>query len=76
MAKVVDFLEKNIDVVNKLSKVGVVPLSLMQNYDIYNCYKSTAGVPQMKRYGIVSTRLKVSVSSVRKAVVFMEKTTL
>lgn len=73
MAKVIDFIEKNKEVINKLTKCGIMPLSFSQNYDIYNVYRNTTGIPQMQRYKAVSVRLKISVSSVRKAKIAMEK---
>lgn len=73
MAKVIDFVEDNLVTVNRLTKIGVVPLSFLQNYDIYNTYKSTVGIPQMQRYKLVGQRLKISVSAVRKAMYVMEK---
>lgn len=73
MAKVIDFVEDNLITVNKLAKIGVLPLSFLQNYDIYTSYKSTIGIPQMQRYKMVSERLKISISSVRNAISFMER---
>lgn len=73
MAKVADYIENNISTVNKLAQIGVVPLSFLQNYDIYTAYLSTKGMPQMKRYSNVALRYKISVSGVRKAIYLMEK---
>lgn len=73
MAKVVELLDSNIKIINKLAQVGVVPLSLLQNYDIYKAYLETKGMPQMKRYSIVSLRYKISISGVRKAISAMDK---
>lgn len=73
MAKVVDFIEDNLTTVNKLAKIGVLPLCFMQDYSIYKMYLTTAELKPMKRYDLVSKTLKVSVSSVRKAKYLMEK---
>jgi len=75
MAKVADYISKNICVIRKLIKVGSVPLSLMQNYDIYQLYLSTMEYEdkQMKRYLIVANRCKCSIETVRKAVREMQK---
>jgi len=74
MAKVADYISKNICVVRKLIQVGTVPLSLMQNYDMYLMFEAIDYEPkQMKRYEIVANRCKCSIDTVRKAVREMEK---
>lgn len=74
MAKVVDLLEKNMLVVKQFIKIGRMPLSIMTDYDIYLFYKSIEheSAP-MKKYNIVATRFKVSVSTVRNAIRELEK---
>lgn len=74
MARIVDLLEKNISVINQFVKVGFVPLSLLNDYDIYLFYKSLDYEPkQMQKYSIISKRFKISVDTVRRSIVRMEK---
>lgn len=75
MAKVVNLITDNIVLIQRLVKHQILPLSLMQNYDIYSLYQSIDyEKQQMKRYAIVAKRCKVSISSVRRAIREMEKT--
>lgn len=74
MARVVDYISSNIKVVKTLVKIGRVPLSVMTDYDIYLFYKSIDyETAQMKRYSIVANNFKISVNTVRRAIVDMEK---
>ena len=74
MARVADFIKKNIDVVKVFVKIGRMPLSVMNDYDIYLFYKSIDYEPaQMKRYGIVAKNFKVSEKTVQRAISDMEK---
>lgn len=77
MAKVADYISKNICVVRKLIQVGTIPLSLMQNYDIYQVYLSVCEYESkpMKRYEICANRFKCHIDTVRKAIKQMEKLT-
>lgn len=74
MAKVAEYISTNMRVVQTFVKIGRMPLSIMTDYDIYLFYKSIDYEPaQMKRYSIVAKNFKVSVDTVRRAVVGMEK---
>lgn len=75
MARVIDVINENLKVINVLLKLGRVPLSLMNDYEIYSMYLNTAEEPRkMVRYKRVAKYFKVSVETVRKAVREMEKT--
>lgn len=75
MARVIDVINENLDVINVLLKLGLVPLSLMNDYEMYSMYLNTAEEPRkMVRYERVAKYFKVSVETVRKAVREMEKT--
>lgn len=74
MARVVDLIEKNMVLVKTFVKIGRMPLSVMNDYDIYLFYKSiTHETAPMKKYNIVAERFKISVTTVRTAVREMEK---
>jgi len=74
MARVIDLVEKNIQLVRTFVKIGRMPLSLMNDYDIYKFYKAIDYEnAQMKRYEIVARNFKVSTNTVRRAIVDMEK---
>lgn len=74
MVKVADYISKNICVVRKLVKNGLVPIALMCNYDVYNAYLAIEyEESQMKKYAILSNRFKISISQVRRAIKEMEK---
>lgn len=74
MAKVAEYISTNMRVVQTFVKIGRMPLSIMTDYDIYLFYKSIDYEPaQMKRYSIVAKNFKVSVDTVRRAIVNMEQ---
>lgn len=74
MVRVADYIKNNIEVVRTFVKLGKMPLSTMNDYDIYLFYKSIDYEPaQMKKYKIVADNFKVSIDTVRRAVVGMEK---
>ena len=76
MARVVDFIEKNMPIIKELVNIGRMPLSTLTDYDIYILYKSIDYEhAQMKRYEIVASSFKVSINTVRRAIVSMEKST-
>ena len=72
--KVANYISSNIKIVQTFVKIGKLPLSVLNDYDIYLFYKSIDYEPaQMKRYSIVATNFKISVNTVRRAIVDMEK---
>lgn len=75
MAKIAEYISKNILRIRHDMRLGLISLSVMQNYDIYNLYLSVSKYEekQMKRYRIVADRCKCSVDTVRKAIREMEK---
>ncbi len=74
MGKVADYIAKNNEVVLNLIKMNVLPLSVMQNYEIYQMYLAIHDEPkQMKRYGKVADRCKCHIDTVRRAIKEMEK---
>jgi len=74
MARVADYISSNMKIVKTFVKIGRMPLSIMTDYDIYLFYKSIDYEPaQMKKYDIVSRHFKISVNTVRRAIVDMEK---
>lgn len=74
MERVIDVINNNLDAINILLKIGRVPLSLMNDYEIYSMYLANESEPsKMKRYQKVAKYYKVSSEKVRKAVKEMEK---
>lgn len=74
MARVVEYISSNMKIVKTFVKIGRMPLSIMTDYDIYLFYKSIDyETAQMKKYDIVSRHFKISVNTVRRAIVDMEK---
>jgi len=72
--KVANYISSNIKIVQTFVKIGKLPLSVLNDYDIYLFYKSIDYEPaQMKKYKIVSDRFKVHIDTVRRAVTEMEK---
>lgn len=72
--KVANYISSNIKIVHTFVKIGKLPLSVLNDYDIYLFYKSIDYEPaQMKKYDIVSRHFKISVNTVRRAIVDMEK---
>lgn len=74
MAKLIQLLEINIDTINKFVKVGLIPLSVLNDYDIYLFYKAIDYESrQMKKYEIISKKFKISIDTVRRSISRMEK---
>lgn len=74
MERVVDLVSKNMKMVKTFVRIGRMPLSIMNDYDIYLFYKSIDYEPaQMKKYIIVAKNFKCSVDTVRRAVASMDK---
>lgn len=72
--KVANYISSNIKIVQTFVKIGKLPLSVLNDYDIYLFYKSITYEPaMMKRYSIVASHFKISVNTVRRAIVDMEK---
>jgi len=74
MAKLADYITKNITVIKTLVKVGKMPLSVMQDYEMFRMWQKTASEKsQMQRYKIVAKSSKVSERTVIRAVSEMKK---
>ena len=67
------FVEKNIDMLRKLTNNGYVSPKLINYYNIYKSYMSVRNSSKMERYSIVSKETQSSVSTVRLAVAEMKK---
>lgn len=75
MAKTVaEYIEENKCVINKLIKLGKLPLKVINEYQIYLHYRSLESEPsKMVRYETTAENLKTNTTSVRIAVRSMEK---
>jgi len=74
MAKVADYISKNMGVVKTLVKIGKLPLSVMNDYDMFKMWQGTEHEKsQMQRYKTVAKTFKVSDRSVIRAVSEMKK---
>ncbi len=75
MGTLAEYLKDNNEVVLNLIKMNLLPLVVMQNYEIYQMVSAIQDEPKrMKVYERVANRCKCSVNTVRKAVREMEKT--
>lgn len=71
---VAKYIQSNICEVRKLVKAGLVPLRVMNNYDIYLMYQALDYEPsQMKRLAMVAKTCKINPMTVRRAIQEMEK---
>lgn len=74
MARVVDLIEKNISLVKTFVKIGRMPLSVMNDYDIYLFYNSIKDeTAPMRKYKRTADNFKVSINTVRRAIESMNK---
>jgi len=75
MAKVVDVLNTNAEILFKLRKCGVVNIeSLTDQYSVYQIYLGFDKVKEkMVRYSMTAEKSKVSIQSVMKIIKLMEK---
>jgi hypothetical protein len=74
MATVAEYIAKNNKTVLELRKMALLPLSVMQNYEIYQMVLAIKDEPKrMKVYQRVANHCKCSVETVRKAVREMQK---
>lgn len=62
------FVEKNIDMLRKLTNNGYVSPKLLVYYQIYKAYMSVDDKSKMYRYSIVAKETRSSVATVRLAV--------
>lgn len=73
MVRLVDYIEDNILMIKMLVKIGMMPLSILTDYHVYTCFMVNENIPEkMKRYSVVATQLKISVTTVRRIVKNME----
>lgn len=75
MATIADYIAKNNAVVLELRNKGLIPISVMVNYEMYRMVKAIDNPKKMVVYEMVADRCKCSVDTVRKAVREMEKPT-
>ena len=74
MGKVADYIAKNNLLILETIRMQLLPLSVMQNYEIYQMVLALSDEPKkMKRYKQVANRNKCSITTVRRAVIEMEK---
>lgn len=70
---VADYIAKNNDVVLTMTKVSLLPISVMQYYEINILVKSDSSKSKMQKYQNVADKLDCSVDTVRRAVREMNK---
>ena len=74
MGTVADYITKNNEVVLNLVKINLLPLSVMQNYEIYQMVISIGNeTKKMKIYEKVAIKNKCSINTVRKAIREMQR---
>ena len=75
MAKLIDFIKSNNQVIEKLLKVGVISLTVKQQIEIYNYHKGTEYIKsKTQRVTNTAEAMKVSENTVRRALNEMKKT--
>lgn len=67
------FVEKNIDMLRKLTSNGYVSPTLLVYYHIYKSYMSIKNETKINRYKTVAKETRSSVTTVRRAVSDMKK---
>lgn len=74
--RVIDYIKKNYNVFCKFSKLGKIPNSIINEYNIYLYYQSTSHIKsKMQRYTLTSEAMRINEKSVRNAVKEMERFT-
>lgn len=71
--KVIDFIRKNKDVIDRLYKNGEVNQSLINDSKMYEYFCQLPYKKKMIRYTFTAEKFKVSETSVRRAISRMEK---
>lgn len=68
-----NYIAKNIEVFKSMVKIGAVPVSYLNYYNIYCVYSTTAAMKcRMDRYYFTSEATKTSVNTVMTAIKVME----
>lgn len=67
------FVEKNLNMLRKLTKEGYVSSKLLTDYNIYKLYMSVKGNRKFDRYRTVANETGFSTTKVRFAVAEMKK---
>lgn len=74
MAKMIDFVEENYNIIQTLFSYGKVSQTLINEYHIYKEYQKLENAQsKMLKYSIISDMLRISEKSVSRAVSNMEK---
>lgn len=73
MAKVADFIEKNLDDVKRLTKAGVISTSLINSYNTYTVFNSIKSSSKMQKYEDAASILNVSTRTIMNCVKEMQK---
>ncbi len=74
MVRVIDFIESNLEVIKTLINIGQISCLAMNEYDIYNFYKSiNYEKAKLKKYAIVADKFKISTKTVYRTILKMEK---
>jgi hypothetical protein len=74
MERVIDVLEQNMGTIELLVKITKMPLSIINDYQMYVFFKSIDFEKrQMKKYAIVAEKFKVSQRTVIRAINEMNK---
>ena len=72
MAKVADYIQKNSECVKVLSKIGIVPLSITRQFQVWVYFTGTKG-KLMQRYEDTATAMNVDSRTVQRAIKEMER---
>lgn len=74
MVKLADFIKDNYSTIDKLTKAGVVSVSLKNDFEIHQHFKNSNHIKsKMQRYENTADAMRVNSETVRKAVRKMER---
>lgn len=72
--KVIDVLSENWCLVNSLTKIGILPTTIVNYYTIYTTYNSYKGSKHSDKKTWTADSMRISERTVERAIKEMEKT--
>lgn len=71
--KVADYIQQNKDCFRTFSKVGLVPMSVVSQFNIYVYYCGLTNPSKMQKYQDTADALRINIQTVQKAVKEMQR---
>lgn len=72
MGKIADYIQKNSECVKVLSKVGIIPMSVNRQFQIFTYFSGTKG-GLMQRYEDTAKAMQVDTRTVQRAIKEMQR---